>query len=441
MKTIAQIQTELRDKRQANADLKALLDTEKRNMTDEELSAVETRTTEIAALEVEMRKAIASQNLIPAGGAGSSEEKELRKFDIQKVMRSATSKNVHLDGFELEMQKEAEAEMRASGASFNPNAVYVPMAVLRAVFANKVENRDITTTTSGSSYGGYNIGTTLNGYVAALREQSRIMQLGTKWTTGVVGNLDYSQESTVFEPTFLAEQGSSSEVTPTYTKITASPKRMAGYMDISNQWLAQTAPEFQMRLWEQIITGMAIAADKVGFVGGGSNEPTGIIADTNVPVIYAGGATSNATNADGAAPVYQDALNAWKKVGNNAGLTDNSRFALSYDLFAKLLNVKVDSGSGQMVLDRVARTILGLPASASMHVPNSLTKGSGTGLSAMVLGDFTTTEFFQWGGIEILQDPYTQAVTGTTRVHAAGYIDFLRYKPKAFVIGKDFITT
>jgi HK97 family phage major capsid protein len=442
MKTIDQIKTELRSKEQVIADLRTKLEAEKRQMNNDELTSFETTETEIRNLKEELRSAEATARLSQMGlpgEPGAPEARELSKFNLGKALRHAATRSAGaIDGFEKEMQQEAEKEIREAnaGISFNSNAVYVPMSVLRAVFSK--EKRDIVSGTAAN--GGNAVATNLNGYVEALTEQSRILQLGTGYTTGITGIIDYVAENVVFEPTFLAEQGSATEPQPTFTKMTAAPKRLAGYIDVSNQWLAQTSPEFQAKLWAQMAAGFARAVDKAGILGGGSNEPQGIIANTSVGAFYAGGAAAIVTNANGAAPVFQDAVNAYKVVGNAKGLTDNSRHLMSYDLSAKLMNTKIDAGSGEMVLQN--EMIIGRMAKASTHVPNNLVKGSsGSTLSAWIFGDFTRTEFFQWGGVEILFDPYTQAVTGTTRVHIASYVDFLVYNPGAFAVGKDFITT
>lgn len=443
MKTLDQIQKELREKRAANSTLAALLENEKREMSDDELSQFETRKAEIEILEKEERKALATLEIRKLPGTESGpdgEEKELRKFDLAKAMNHVKRSAGSIDGFEKEMQAEAHKEMREANAGLTPNpqAVYIPMKVLRAIYSE--EKRDVTTSTSGSGYGGYNIATELNGYVEALTEKSRLLQLGAGFITGVVGNIDYVQENAIFAPAFVAENGNSSESSPTYTKLQATPKRAAGFTDVSNQWLAQTSPEFQAKLWNQLTRGFAILADQVGTVGGGSNEPTGIIANSGVGAFYAGGAVDNSTNANGAAPAYQDAVNAYKVVGNNKGLTDNSRHLMSYDLSAKLMNTKIDAGSAAMVW--MNEMVLGRTAKASTHVPNNLTKGTSSGVcSAWIFGDFTSVDFYQWGGIEMLNDPYTQAVAGLTRIHIAGYMDFAMYTPKSFAVGKDFLTT
>lgn len=426
---------------QANEIINKAKGEENRALTDEEKRSIITLTEQLGKLDLDIDAAHAREKLAAraaglSGGTGTSEEKELRKFDIRACLRSAIDAKKP-EGFELEMHQEAINEMRDAnvGLSPKPNGVYIPMKVLRAIFAR--EKRDVQ---AGSTTGSYAVETTLNGYVQALTEKSRIMQLGTGYITGATGNITYVRENAIFAPTYKTENEAASERTPTFTLITATPKRCADYIDVSNQWLLQTAPEFQARLWSQLRDGIARAVDLNGVNGSsGDNEPVGLLNISGTNVIYAGGAASNGTNADGAAPVYQDAVNMWKKAGNSHALTDNCGHLMSYDLAAKLMNVKIDSGSGKMVWEN--DSIAGRKALASSHVPNDLTKGSGTALSAWIFGDFTNCEFVQWGGVELIYDNVTQAGSGLTRVHAAIYNDLMVYQPAAFTKGVDFVTS
>ena len=42
----------------------------------------------------------------------------------------------------------------------------------------------------------------------------------------------------------------------------------------------------------------------------------------------------------------------------------------------------------------------------------------------LILGDFSELTIGQWGGIEVLVDPYTQAVNGTVRLVVNSYWDY-----------------
>lgn len=60
----------------------------------------------------------------------------------------------------------------------------------------------------------------------------------------------------------------------------------------------------------------------------------------------------------------------------------------------------------------------GYRAAATNQVPSNLSKGTGTNLTAMIFGDFSTLMYAFWGGIDVLVDPYSNSTAGTVRVVA-----------------------
>ena len=55
----------------------------------------------------------------------------------------------------------------------------------------------------------------------------------------------------------------------------------------------------------------------------------------------------------------------------------------------------------------------------------NLTKGSGTGLSALIFGNWADMIFGMWRGIDLLVDPYSQSSTGAVRITAIQTCDIL----------------
>jgi predicted enzyme involved in methoxymalonyl-ACP biosynthesis len=79
---------------------------------------------------------------------------------------------------------------------------------------------------------------------------------------------------------------------------------------------------------------------------------------------------------------------------------------------------------------------------ATSHLPNNLAKGTGTGLSAAILGSINaqTLTYAMWGGLEIIVNPYTKGKAGITEFIVNSYSDFAVLQPNAFVVVKDFDT-
>jgi HK97 family phage major capsid protein len=77
----------------------------------------------------------------------------------------------------------------------------------------------------------------------------------------------------------------------------------------------------------------------------------------------------------------------------------------------------------------------------SNNVPSTLAKGgSGNVLSALIFGNFNDLVIGQWGGIEVLVDPYTQARTGTTRYIINSFHDVAVLRAQSFAAIVDIVT-
>jgi hypothetical protein len=69
--------------------------------------------------------------------------------------------------------------------------------------------------------------------------------------------------------------------------------------------------------------------ERAAINGGGSNEPTGIIANTDVTVTFAGNAAVVGTNANGANQVYADWVNLYKAAMVNNATMQNLAYITS----------------------------------------------------------------------------------------------------------------
>jgi hypothetical protein len=77
------------------------------------------------------------------------------------------------------------------------------------------------------------------------------------------------------------------------------------------------------------------------------------------------------------------------------------------------------------------------PLLCSQSVPNNLTKGTGTGLSALIYGVWNQLIFGYWSGVDILVDPYTGSSSGTIRIVALMDLDIQVRHNEAFSVMND----
>lgn len=425
---------------QANEIINKAKGEENRALTDEENRSIITLTEQLGKLDLEIEAAHAREKLAArsagSGTGGDSEDRAAQKYSFNEAFSSAMNRRGP-EGFLREMHEEAVKEARAAGVSINPGAIMVPQFILERQHFGRTK-RDMTAGTG--TQGGYNVQTDVVGYIDALRAESIILKIGGQFIGGAVGNIDMPAENAVFTPAWETENGTADESSPSYTRVQFSPKRLAGFIDVSNQLLMQTSPAFEQYIRNQIVLGQAQAIDKVAIKGGGSNEPTGIIANSSVTVCYAGGATSNGTNADGIAPIFADAINLKTAVAKNNGLSGSLAFLTTPNVAGVWQLAKIDAGSGLFTWDSNTNKVAGYTAYENSNVPSTLTKGSsGATLSAIIFGDFSQLMVVQWGGMEILMDNYTQALDGITRMVVNTYTDLGVLKPKKFAVIKDAV--
>ena len=73
-------------------------------------------------------------------------------------------------------------------------------------------------------------------------------------------------------------------------------------------------------------------------------------------------------------------------------------------------------------------------------VPSNLTKGTGTDLSAMIFGNFNDLLIGQWGGLDVVVDPYSLKKTGEIEVTLNAYHDVFVRRNESFAAIKDITT-
>jgi hypothetical protein len=105
----------------------------------------------------------------------------------------------------------------------------------------------------------------------------------------------------------------------------------------------------------------------------------------------------------------------------------------------KLKKTKHAAGDLNYIMG-VDGNINGYGSAVSNHVPSNLTKGAGTALSAMVLGDFSQLNIHQWGFMDLSVNEISRKKEGLIEVTVNIFLDVLVKQPKAFSVVKGLIT-
>jgi HK97 family phage major capsid protein len=327
------------------------------------------------------------------------------------------------------MHKEAANEFQRAGVSVSAHSVLIPSDAFK---------RDMTATGgSGGDQGGVNIQTNVGGIIDVLLPRTVLANLGVTRFDNLTGNLDLPKANTQPAAGWNTENGTAAEKSPTFGKVSFSPKRLAAFIQVSNQLLRQSSNSIDAYVRNYLAQAMAQELEKAAILGGGANEPTGIISNADVNIIFAGGAASNATNANGAAVVWADVVNAMKAVESNNAM---GQAYLTNPLVKAALQTTGRQASGvegNFILQSGAGELNGYPLAVTTNVTSTLSKGAASDLSAMVFGDFSKLAIASWGGMELTVDPFSGATAGLTNMVLNAYMDVNLLQPKAFAVCKD----
>jgi HK97 family phage major capsid protein len=485
--------TELRSQlTQAETDMQAIFDKateEKRSRTEEERTKWQTLrkkaddlTAEIKDLEDQVaRDRAAAQragNVNPvtfdtpgADPLGKMEVRNVRKAQVRNFFLAADPKSGRkLDGVERELNQVAHEEFRgkifktadteAQHRMPNAEGISIPSVAMRYMAWTEEqyhqqarEQRDIQATASGLGIELINTDTLANNYVQALRTQNVLMNAGVRVIQNDTGNnVVFPRESSLYTAAMASTENaaasesltSSAFVTPA---LTYAPKRGTGFAQLSNQLLMQ-APWFEPLLREQIIMGNSTLYDVQGINGSGSSgQAKGILNTSGVQTVTGG---TNGANFARTHITQFEAL-----VGGAGANLNNCKFITNFSVNKTGKTTEFSTGSGRYLVDwapqwlwsnqdtgKGAQTIFDqYPAFLSNNVPSNLTKGTSTTVcSAIIFGDVSKMVYMNFGGMQIIVDPYVNSQTALTNYVVHFWFDFNVILPGAVGIANDILT-
>jgi HK97 family phage major capsid protein len=265
--------------------------------------------------------------------------------------------------------------------------------------------------------------------VPALRPMTKLASLGATLWTGLTGNIDIPAGDGISAATFNTETGNASETTPTTKLVQMSPKRLAAWTEMTMQMIAQSSIGLENWVVSELVNAEARAIDTVGILGGGANEPTGILANAGVQVVAIGAAGGNLTRAH--------LLELETKLAIENADEGSMAYLTTPGVKGFLKNLISSAGVSPFVWQD-DNTILGYRAVTSNLVPKNLTKGATIGTChAVIFGDFSKLIIGNWGVREITVDNITGAIAGKKKIVMNSFWDTQIVHPKGFAVIKD----
>lgn len=401
----------------------------KKKLLIEEIESLEERANDAEFQEARAQKQ-ADEVAKTAGGTptGKTEARDKKKISSQYSLGRAVGallRGEPLTGLEREMQQEAANEAR----SFNKS---VAGAALPS-FLVSTEKRDATVGTPTA--GGNTVATTMEGYEPVLRPMPKVLAIGARLRSGLTGNWELPRKTASTAATWEGETDAAAETTPAYDKISMTPKRLAAFTEVSRQLMIQsTIPSgVEADIREDLSTSIALALDLAAINGSGTAPiPRGILNTSGIGNVAIG------TN--GGAPTRAHLIALQKAIAVEDAMIENMGFLTNPDVASKLMSTLLDAGSGRFLLEDMMASLMGYRTEYSTQVPNNLTKGTDTDSSAIIFGDWSKLIIGQWGGVDIIVDPYTKATEGMVKLVVNSYYDVAVRQPKSFAAILDATT-
>lgn len=419
---------ELLEKRKVIADQIATIEADKKDgkWTEEQRSQIDDLLTQSEKLEneIELEERMAKQKAAAAAASSQrSTEKEKtevkERFSITSFLREARDGN--LTGINAEMHQEAVKEARSLGTSIQNHGL--PSMIVGNEQRDSVAGTD--------TAGGHAIAKEKMSIIQYLEDNLAVRGMGADYMTGLVGDVSFPREDNSLTATWKAENASADELSPTLEEITLSPNRLTGFVNVSNQLIAQTSPSIDQRIIARLGGALARGIDKAAIQGtGSSNQPTG--------VLNTAGIGSVAIDTNGGAITWAKVVELIREVEVDNALIGSLGFLTNPLVRAAMQTIEKASGTAQFLLNNANDNLAGYNLGVSNHVPSDLTKGSSSGVcSALLFGNFNDLMIGQWGGLDIMVDPYTESKSAKSVIIANAYVDVAVAHPQSFAAIKD----
>lgn len=365
----------------------------------------------------------------PASEIGMSRA-DVQRFSLLRAIDAQVRNDWSRAGFEREVvQAVAERVMRSGGSA--PRGFLVPY--------DWMASRDLTA--AGSGTGAELVGTDhlAGSFIELLRTRAMVMQLGARTLSGLVGDVSIPKQISGATAYWLAsETATTTESTPGTGAVTLTPKTVSGRVDISRQMRLQSDPSVDGLVREDLISVLARAIDLAAINGSGaSGQPEGILQMSGI------GDVAGGTN--GLAPTWAHMVELETDVAVANADMGSLAYLTSAKVRGKLKTTEKASSTAQFVWENGAGagegSVNGYRAAVSNQVPDTLTKGTSSGVcSAIIFGNFADLLVGEWGVLDITADPYTSGDSGAVIMRAFQSVDIKARHEESFSAMQDALT-
>lgn len=350
-------------------------------------------------------KAVADKRVKPAGtemNLGLSDN-ERRSYSLISAVRANITGDWKDAGFEREVSVALGEKMGKDARGF-----YLNYEVLGQM------GRAAQST--GAGVGGELVATELwsDQFIDLLRPNSIAAELGVRFATGLVGNVDIPKMTSGATFYWIDEDEDVTESGVGLGVVKMSPKTIAGAVPITRRLMQQSTPDVDVLLRDHMLRGLGLGIDKAVFTADGvGNNPLGIKYQSGVHAIPVG------MNWDWPTIVAFETA-----VAESDALAANMAYAMRPSMRGELKTTEKAAGTAKYLWD--GGQVNGYPGVVSTQLE----------ADAILHGDFSQALVGMWGALDLTVDKSTKAASGGTVLRVFQDADVAIRHGAAFAYGK-----
>lgn len=321
-------------------------------------------------------------------------DEALRGFSLRRAIASMVP---DLSGaVDVGREREISQELaRRSGRPFQ--GICVPMQIF--------EKRVTTTALPVAGPGSNLISTDQRGdlYIDMLRSALVVRQLGARVLNGLVGNVDIPKLQASTTAGWFAENAAITASDAEFTKVQLTPKHVGARTEFSRNMLLQSSPDIENLLRSDFAQVLAAAVDRAAIMGGGDNEPDGLLDNSALDTT-----TSLST------PTWANVLELIEKV--QLADSEGSAFLTSPSGVKTLRSAAKVTGTDSAMIMESPRELAGYKCTSSNIVPVS------SNGSPLIFGKWSDILLGYWSSLDLLVNPYESTAYSKGNVQVRGII-------------------
>jgi HK97 family phage major capsid protein len=408
-------------------DIWAKAKAENRGLTTEEQTQYDVLDATLDSVDADLERITKRErrNVVQVSHNNEGEQGEknaiAKRFSITEAIQGKL--NGRMSGLVREMHEQAVTESRTFGKEIE--GVGIPS------FLVQPEKRDLTV--GAATQIGNTVATEVGTMIPYLQPRLQTMALGATMMTGLTSNVSIPRNNGIGSAAWEGETDENAETNLTTDVISLSPNRLGAVMEYSKQLLLQSTVSVDNLVRQDLQRAIAIALDLAAINGSGTgNQPTGILNTGSIGDVAMG------TN--GAVPTRAKLVDLVTALATANADMGNLAFLTTPGIRGKLQQTLLDAGSGRFVWEN-PNELLGYNAQVSTQVPSNLDKGSSSGVcNAIIFGNWSELMIAQWGGLDLLADPYTKGSQAMVRIIVNSWWDIALRHPASFAAIQDALT-